>query len=184
MPRILTHSPHQTAVPSRTLARPGAQCYAGPGHKENNQEEKTGDVIHRHKSNNIPGQEKRNGPGSSVGTATGYGLDGPWIESRRGRDFPHLSRSALGPTRPTVQWYRVFPGVKSGRGLTLTHNPFLVPWSRKARAIRLPPLWAVRPVQSLSACTRVTFTFIFTFLHYFNMPYFCRVQVRGLETCL
>jgi hypothetical protein len=29
-----------------------------------------------------------------------------------------------------------------------------------SRAIPLLPLWAVRPVQSLSACTRVTFTFI------------------------
>ena len=36
--------------------------------------------------------------GSVVGIATGYGLDGPGIESRWGRDFPHLSRPALGPT--------------------------------------------------------------------------------------
>jgi len=51
-----------------------------------------------------------------------------------------------------------FPGVKSGRGTTLTPHPFLVPWSRKSRAIPLLPLWAIRPVQSLSACTRVNFT--------------------------
>jgi len=38
------------------------------------------------------------GPSSSVGIATGYGLDGPGIESRWGREFPHLSRPALGPT--------------------------------------------------------------------------------------
>ena len=42
---------------------------------------------------------------------------------------------------------RSFPGVKSGRGLTLTPHPLLVPWSRKSRAIPLFPLWAVRPVQ-------------------------------------
>jgi hypothetical protein len=35
------------------------------------------------------------GPGSSVDIATGYGLDGPGIESWWGRDFPHLS----GPDR-------------------------------------------------------------------------------------
>ena len=37
------------------------------------------------------------------GIATGYGLDGPGIESRWGRDFPHLSKPALGPTQPPVQ---------------------------------------------------------------------------------
>jgi hypothetical protein len=34
------------------------------------------------------------GPGSVVGIATAYRLDGPGIESRWGRDFPHL------PDRP------------------------------------------------------------------------------------
>ena len=55
------------------------------------------------------------GPGSSVGIATGYGLDGPGIESRWGRDFPHLSRPALGPTHPTVQWV---PGLSRGKDLS------------------------------------------------------------------
>ena len=55
-----------------------------------------------------------------------------------------------------------FPGVKSGRGVTLTPQPLLVPWSRKGRAIPLLPLWAVRPVQSLSACTSVHFTIFFS----------------------
>ena len=53
------------------------------------------------------------------------------------------------------------PGVKSGRGVTLIPHPLLVPWWWKGRAIPLLPVWAVRPVQNLSACTRVHFTFTF-----------------------
>ena len=40
---------------------------------------------------------------SSVGIATRYELDGPGIEFRWGRDFPHLSRPALGSTQPPTQ---------------------------------------------------------------------------------
>ena len=44
------------------------------------------------------------GRDSSVSIATRYGLDDPGIESPvEGRDFPHPSRPALGPTQPPVQ---------------------------------------------------------------------------------
>ena len=65
------------------------------------------------------------GRNSSVGIATPYELDGPGIEFRWRRDFPHPSRSALGPTSLIYNGYRVsFPGVKRpGRGVN--HPPHL-----------------------------------------------------------
>ena len=104
----------------------------------------------------------RYGPGSLVGLETGYVLDGPRIESRWGRDFPYLSRPAH-PASCTMGTGS-FPGVKSGRGVLLSPHPLLVPWSWKSRAIPLLPLWAVRPVQSLSVCTRVHFAFTYVTL--------------------
>ena len=56
------------------------------------------------------------GPSSVVGIMTGYGLDGLGNESRWGRDFPHLSRPTLGPTRYLYNGYRVFPGGKEWPG--------------------------------------------------------------------
>jgi hypothetical protein len=78
-----------------------------------------------------------------------------------------------------------FPGVKSGRGVTLTPHPLLVTWSRKGRSIPLLPLWAVRPVQSLSACTRVHFTFLplcFQTPSYYLSAYEISFHVTGSPT--
>jgi hypothetical protein len=75
-----------------------------------------------------------------------------------------------------------FPGVKIGRGVTLTPHPLLVLWSRKSRAIPLLPLWAVLPVQSLSARIRVQFTFTFTFTGELSNLAYCRRVLHA--TCL
>ena len=57
---------------------------------------------------------------------------------------PGGARFSVRPDRPwgppslLYNGYRVFPGVKSGRGVTPTPHPLLMPWSWKGRAIPLP----------------------------------------------
>ena len=59
---------------------------------------------------------------SSVGIATRYRLDGPGIEFRRGRDFPHPSSRPWCPPSLLYNGYRLFPGVRRpGRGVD--HQP-------------------------------------------------------------
>ena len=100
------------------------------------------------------------GPGSLVGIATGYGLDGPGIESRwEARFFAPVQTGPGSHPAFCTTGTESFAGVKSGRGVKLTPHLLPVPWSRKSRAIPLLPLRAVRPVQSLSACTRMRFTY-------------------------
>jgi len=79
---------------------------------------------------------------SSVGIATRYWLDGPGIESRWERDFPHLSRPALGPTQPSIQWV---PGLSWGvkrPGHDVDHpSPSSAEVKEKVE-IPLLPVWA------------------------------------------
>ena len=67
------------------------------------------------------------GPGSSVGVETDYGLDGPWIESRRGgrggARFSVRPDRSWGPPSLLYSGYRVFPGGKLRPGRTADHSP-------------------------------------------------------------
>jgi len=94
----------------------------------------------------------RKGRDSSDIIPAGYGLDGPGIESRGGEIFSTCLDRPFGTHSLLYNGHRVFPGVTSGRGVTLTPLPLLMPWSRKSRAILLHPLRAVRPVQRFRAC--------------------------------
>jgi hypothetical protein len=74
------------------------------------------------------------GSDSSVFIATGYELDGPRIESRWDRDFPHVFRPALASCKMGTGF---FPVVESGRGMTLTPHPFQCRGLKQIKAIRL-----------------------------------------------
>ena len=68
------------------------------------------------------------GPGSSVGIATVYGLDGPGSNAG-GDEIFRPSRPALGPTQSPVNGYWVFPGGKVRPGRAADHSFLLVPRS-------------------------------------------------------
>jgi hypothetical protein len=91
------------------------------------------------------------GRDSSVGIATRYGLDGPGIESRWGRDFPQLSRPALGPTQRPVQSVPVLFHVgKAGGDVGLaTPSPPRVEAHERVELYLYSASWALR------ACYRV-----------------------------
>ena len=100
------------------------------------------------------------GPGSSAGIA---GRSGDWIPVGVKFSTPVQTGPGAHPASCTKgTWF--FPGGKERPGRDADPSPLLVPWSRKGRATHVLPLWTVRPVQSLSACTRVTFTFYFCFI--------------------
>jgi len=68
------------------------------------------------------------GQDSSFGIATGYGLDGPGIEARWRARYSALVQTGPGAHQASCTLVTgSFLGVKSGRGVTLTPHPLLVP---------------------------------------------------------
>jgi hypothetical protein len=63
------------------------------------------------------------GSGSVVGIATGYGLYGPGMESRGGRDFPLVHTVPGAHPASCKIGTGSFLGVKCGRGVLLTTHP-------------------------------------------------------------
>ena len=89
----------------------------------------------------------RRGRDRWVGIATSYGLDGPGIESRWGRDFPHACRPVLGPTHNDC---RVFPGGKAAGTWRWPSTPSSAEVKERVELYLYP--WV------LVACFRVNFT--------------------------
>jgi hypothetical protein len=111
------------------------------------------------------------GSGSVVGIATGYGLDDPGIETQSGVgsrfSAPVQTDPGAHPASCTMGIVS-FRRVKSSRGVTLTPH-LLVSWLWKGRATPLLLLKVLRPVQNLSACTRVHFTLLLLLLKYIGL---------------
>jgi len=71
----------------------------------------------------------RSGPGSVVGIATGYGLDGPGIKSQWGEISHTCPNRPWSPPSLLYNGYQVFPGGGGGWGVGLTPPPHPVPRS-------------------------------------------------------
>jgi hypothetical protein len=95
--------------------------------------------------------------------ATGWTTGRSSFDPRQGqRVFPlsSVSRPALGPTQPPVQWVPgvLSPGLKRGRGVTLTTHPHLVLMSRMSRS------YTSSPPSAFMACSGTALALILTIL--------------------
>ena len=102
------------------------------------------------------------GPGSSVGIVTDYGLEGPVIESWRGRDFPPVQTGNGAHPASCKMGTWSFQGVKCGRGVLLTTHPLLVPRSWNSRATSTYPLGHTGP---LTGSLYLIYIYIYTHTH-------------------
>ena len=65
----------------------------------------------------------QSGPGSVVGIATGYGLDGPGSNSGGGKIFRTRPDRSWGPPSLLYNGYRLFPGGKERPGRDADPSP-------------------------------------------------------------
>ena len=129
------------------------------------------------------------GRDSVVGIATRYGLDGPGIESWWGRDFPHPSRPALGPTQPPVQRVPgLFPRGKAAGAWRWTptpssakvkkrvelylYSPSRPSWPVLGWTLPLPLSLYISPCLSVSAFPLLTSFISFIFIVLFSYPFY------------
>ena len=118
------------------------------------------------------------GRDSSVGIATSYELDGPGIESRWGARFSAPVQTGPGahPASCTMGTGS-FPGVKNGRGVTLTHHFLLVPLVMKEESYTSTPPIGRR------ACTEPQCLYkgdLYLYLYVHFRKYYCALGCYGL----
>jgi hypothetical protein len=128
--RVLDHSP----TPSAEVKKRVGLCLYSPPRLSWTVlvELYTPHLLLAHPYSFLPVRAQTNlGRDKPVGIATRYGLEGPGIESRCRRNFPHLSRPALWLTQLPVQWVPGLSWWYSGRGVALTSHIHLAPRLKK-----------------------------------------------------
>jgi hypothetical protein len=125
------------------------------------------------------------GTGSSVGITTDYRLDGPGIEFRWRARFSAPVQTGPGSDLASCKMGTgSFLGVKSGRGLTLTPHPLLVPLVMKEYS------YTSTPPMGRTACTEPQCLYksaLYLYLIYFFVIFmysYCYVYVLLLYTLL